>query len=257
MGALHRGHLSLLARGRSEADVLIVTIFVNPSQFGPDEDFDRYPRTETEDIAKAREYGIDLAFCPNVEDMYDRDHQTTVSVSTLSEPLCGASRAGHFDGVATIVCKLFNLAQPHVAIFGKKDYQQLALICRMVRDLDFDVEIIGADIVREDDGLALSSRNAYLSPEERTQAAALHRALGAARDEFDRGQRDCRVLEEKAQGVLRSATLASIEYCELRDAASLSPIETIERPAVLALAVHFGSTRLIDNTVLSPTPTRP
>src|SRR5262245_47075355 len=164
MGALHDGHLALLRAARGKADVVILTIFVNPTQFGPSEDLARYPRDEAGDITKARGAGIDLAFCPEAAAMYPPGSQTFVEVRELQKPLCGASRPGHFAGVATVVAKLFHITQPHVAVFGQKDYQQLAIIRRMVRDLDFDIEIVGAPIVREPDGLALSSRNAYLSP---------------------------------------------------------------------------------------------
>jgi pantoate--beta-alanine ligase len=256
MGYLHDGHLSLLRAGRARADVLIVTIFVNPTQFGPGEDLDVYPRDEEGDLAKVRACGVDLAFCPAPAAMYRPGHQTHVEVSELQTPLCGASRPGHFRGVATVVTKLFHLTWPHLAIFGQKDFQQLALIRRMTEDLDFGVEIVGMPIVREPDGLAMSSRNAYLSSQERAQAVCLWRGLEAAEQRFAAGERDARVLIAAARQVIEHATLARIEYVELRDAATLEPVSTpvsrVERPAVLAMAVRFGNTRLIDNTVLDP-----
>src|SRR3954470_4596438 len=177
MGALHDGHLALLRAARGKADVVILTIFVNPTQFGPSEDLAKYPRDEVGDIARARTAGIDLAFCPEAAAMYPPGAQTFVEVRELQKPLCGASRPGHFAGVATIVAKLFHITRPHVAVFGEKDYQQLAIIRRMVRDLDFGLEIVGVPIVRESDGLALSSRNAYLSAEQRVSALALGKGL--------------------------------------------------------------------------------
>jgi pantoate--beta-alanine ligase len=256
MGYLHDGHLSLLRAGRARADVLIVTIFVNPTQFGPGEDLDLYPRDEEGDLAKIRACGVDLAFCPAPAAMYPPGYQTHVEVTELQTPLCGASRPGHFRGVATVVTKLFHLTWPHLAIFGQKDFQQLALIRRMTADLDLGVEIVGMPIVREPDGLAMSSRNAYLSAEERAQAVCLWRGLEAARACFAAGERDARALIAAAQQPIEHAALARIEYVELRDAATLepvsTPVNTVDRPAVLAMAVHFGNTRLIDNTVLEP-----
>ncbi|MBZ0233657.1 MAG: pantoate--beta-alanine ligase, partial [Deltaproteobacteria bacterium] len=189
MGYLHEGHLSLLRAARARADVVILTIFVNPTQFGPSEDLSRYPRDEDGDLAKARPCGVDLAFCPDVAAMYPAGAQTFVEVRELAKPLCGEKRPGHFAGVATVVTKLFNLTQPHVAFFGEKDFQQLAVIRRMVRDLDQGVEIVGMPIVREPDGLAMSSRNAYLSPAERRDALSLSAGLAAAEAAFRAGER--------------------------------------------------------------------
>ncbi len=252
MGFLHRGHMSLMRAGRARCDVLILTIFVNPTQFGPGEDLDVYPRDEDGDLAKARECGVDIAFCPDAAAMYPPGHQTHVEVRELQSPLCGAARPGHFRGVATVVTKLFNLTRPHLAVFGRKDFQQLALIRRMTRDLDLAVEIVGMPIVREDDGLALSSRNAYLSDEERAQGLCLYRALETARALFAGGEREAEVLVGAARRVIAEAALARIDYVELRDAATLEALAVVERPAVLALAVFLGKTRLIDNTVLQP-----
>lgn len=252
MGFLHDGHVALLRDGRARADVLVFTLFVNPTQFGPNEDLSLYPRDEEGDLAKARAAGVDIAFCPDPSSMYGPRHQTHVEVRALSEPLCGVSRPGHFRGVATVVTKLFHLTMPHVAIFGQKDYQQLAIIRQMVEDLDFGVEIVGAPIHREPDGLAMSSRNVYLTPEERAQAPSLHRGLEAARAAFDAGERSASAILAHARRPIEAAGLIRIDYVELRDAISLEPIEHVVRPAVLAVAAFLGRARLIDNTVLTP-----
>jgi len=252
MGYLHDGHLTLLRAARAAADVVILTIFVNPTQFGPNEDLACYPRDEAGDLAKARPCGLDLAFCPDAAAMYPAGAQTFVEVRELQQPLCGATRPGHFAGVATIVSKLFHLTQPHVAFFGEKDFQQLAVIRRMVRDLDFGIEIVGVPIVREPDGLAMSSRNVYLSPDERAQALSLSRGLAAAEAAFRDGERDAAALLAAARAPIEAAPLARIDYVELRDADELTPVERVERRAVLAMAVFIGKTRLIDNRVLKP-----
>jgi pantoate--beta-alanine ligase len=249
LGALHEGHLELLRSARRRADIVILTIFVNPTQFGPNEDLAKYPRDEAGDIAKARTCGIDLAFCPEASVMYPPGAQTFVEVRELAKPMCGASRPGHFAGVATIVAKLFNITKPHIAVFGEKDYQQLAIIRRMVRDLDFGIEIVGVPIVREPDGLALSSRNAYLSAEGRRTALGLSRGLAAAEALVRSGERDVAKLRAAASAQLSGAR---IDYVELRDATELTEITRLEQPAVLALAAFVGATRLIDNRVLVP-----
>jgi pantoate--beta-alanine ligase len=250
MGALHDGHLQLLRTARARADIVILTIFVNPTQFGPNEDLARYPRDEAGDLAKARTCGIDLAFCPDASAMYPAGAQTFVEVRELQQPLCGASRPGHFAGVATIVSKLFHITMPHVAVFGEKDYQQLAIIRRMVRDLDMGIEIVGVPIVREADGLALSSRNAYLSAEQRKTALALSKGLAAAEAAVKAGERDGAQIVAAARALIEGAPQARIDYIELRDADELTPVTTLSRPAVLAMAVFVGTTRLIDNRVL-------
>jgi pantoate--beta-alanine ligase len=251
MGALHEGHLALLRAARAKCDVLILTIFVNPTQFGPNEDLAKYPRDEAGDLAKARTCGIDLAFCPDASAMYPAGAQTFVEVRELQQPLCGARRPGHFAGVATIVTKLFHLTKPHVAVFGEKDYQQLAIIRRMVRDLDFDVEIASVPIVREPDGLAMSSRNAYLSPEQRRSALALSQGLAAAEAVVGSGERDAATIVATARAQLETAQLR-IDYAELRDAVELTEVTTLAKPCVLAIAAFVGTTRLIDNRVLAP-----
>jgi pantoate--beta-alanine ligase len=250
MGALHDGHLALLRAGRARGDVLVLTIFVNPTQFGPNEDLAKYPRDEAGDLAKAQSCGVDLAFCPDASAMYPQGAQTFVDVRELAKPLCGARRPGHFAGVATIVTKLFHITQPHVAVFGQKDFQQLAIIRRMARDLDFDIEIVGVPIIREPDGLAMSSRNAYLSPDERRAALSLSRGLAAAEAAFTSGERDAAVLVAAARAPLDSESLVRIDYVELRDAEELSEIARVDAPAVLAMAAFVGTTRLIDNRVL-------
>lgn len=250
MGALHAGHLALLRAARAHADVVVLTIFVNPTQFAPTEDLSRYPRQEAADLALAREVGIELAFCPTPAAMYPPGSQTFIEVRELQQPLCGASRPGHFAGVATVVAKLFHATQPHLAVFGEKDYQQLAIIRRMVRDLDFGIEILGVPIVREPDGLALSSRNVYLSPVERAAALALSRGLAAAAAAYTAGERTAAALLAAARAPLAAEPLARLDYLELRDAVDLTEVATVTAPAVLAVAAFVGKTRLIDNRVL-------
>jgi len=250
MGALHEGHLALVRHARARADVVILTIFVNPTQFGPKEDLSRYPRDEAGDLAKARPAGIDLAFCPSAEAMYPAGSQTFIEVRELQQPLCGASRPGHFAGVATVVSKLFHITRPHLAVFGEKDYQQLAIIRRMVRDLDFGIEIQGVPIVREADGLALSSRNAYLSAEERRAATVLHRALQSARAATLSGERRGPALEALMAAEVGGESLVRLQYAAAVDPATLRPVPVAKARVLLALAVHVGATRLIDNLLV-------
>jgi pantoate--beta-alanine ligase len=250
MGFLHEGHASLLREGRKRGDVLVLSIFVNPIQFGPTEDLDRYPRNLEGDCAIARECGVDIVFTPNAAEMYPSGFQTAIRVKELSLPLCGASRPGHFDGVATVVTKLFNIVQPDLALFGTKDFQQLAIIRRMVADLSQAVEIIGLPIVREPDGLAMSSRNAYLSAAERRSALCLSRAITLARERYAAGERDAAVLFSAARELIMAEPAASIDYLELRDSTTLETVTTVSKTTLMALAVKIGSTRLIDNTVL-------
>ncbi len=252
MGALHEGHLSLMRRCRTESDVAAWSLFVNPTQFGPHEDLAGYPRDPEGDMAVAGGAGMDLCFAPEAAAMYPPGYRTSVDVAALSEPLCGASRPGHFRGVATVVSKLFHVVQPHVAYFGQKDYQQSLIIRRMVRDLDLGIEIVVLPTVREPEGLALSSRNAYLSPSERKAAAVLAAALRWAEGEFARGGRRAGALAEGMRRLIAAEPAAAIDYVEVRDAEDLTPLETIDRPAVAALAVRIGRTRLIDNTLLLP-----
>src|SRR5512138_1172784 len=225
MGALHEGHLALLRDARARCDVVILTIFVNPTQFGPTEDLSRYPRDEAGDLAKARTCGIDLAFCPAASAMYPTGAQTFIEVRELQKPLCGASRPGHFAGVATVVTKLFHATLPHVAVFGEKDYQQLAILRRMTRDLDFGIEIASCPIVREPDGLALSSRNAYLSSEQRAAALCLSRGLAAAEAAVKAGEKSAAKILAAARTPIEAEKLARIDYVELRDADELTEID--------------------------------
>jgi pantoate--beta-alanine ligase len=259
MGFLHDGHLSLMRAARRPAlaqapaeTVVIASIFVNPTQFGPNEDFSRYPRDEAGDLEKCRAAGCDAVFLPPVEVMYPSGHRTTVHVDDLTGPLCGASRPGHFDGVCTVVLKLFSIVGCDVALFGEKDYQQLAVIRKMAADLDLPVEVRGHPIVREADGLAMSSRNVYLDPTQRVAARGLSTGLSAARSAFESGERDARRLEASARRLIEAAPGAQIDYIEIRDAVTLAAVDQpIEADVVLALAVRFGRTRLIDNTVLT------
>lgn len=251
MGALHAGHLALMAEAGRRADVVLASIFVNPTQFGPGEDFERYPRDTQGDLAKARSAGCHAVFLPAVAEMYPPGADTVVRVPALSGPLCGASRPGHFDGVCTVVLKLLHITRCDVALFGEKDYQQLAVIRRMVRDLDVPVEIVGHPIVREPDGLAMSSRNQYLGVDERREALCLHRALAAAEAVWAAGERDAEALEQTARAVVAASPRARIDYLEVRDALDLTrPAGPITAPVVLAMAVWFGQTRLLDNRVL-------
>ena len=253
MGYLHRGHVSLLEEARRQSDLVVLSIFVNPTQFGPNEDLDRYPRDLNGDLAHARSAGVDIVFCPEREALYPEGYQSFVEVRELERGLCGERRPGHFVGVATIVLKLFHIVQPHVAFFGEKDYQQLQVIRRMVRDLDLEVAVVGLPIVRDPDGLALSSRNAYLSSEERSRALALSRALFAVQDRFHAGEREAAVLLDAARSILAAEPEVRLDYLELRHAESLAPVAArIAQPAVLAVAAFVGKTRLIDNVLLRP-----
>lgn len=250
MGYLHEGHASLLREGRKRGDVLVLSIFVNPIQFGVNEDLDSYPRDMERDFKIADECGVDIVFIPTAAEMYPAGFQTGVSVRDISQPLCGANRPGHFDGVATVITKLFNIVRPDVALFGCKDYQQLAVIRRMTADLNLPVEIVGMPIVREADGLAMSSRNSYLSPAQRQSALCLSRAIKRARELFDAGERSVAVLERETRAVIEQESAAAIDYVEFRDGAMLHELEVADSGTLLALAVKVGQTRLIDNTVL-------
>ncbi len=252
MGYLHQGHLSLVEKARQLGDVVVVSIFVNPTQFGPSEDFDRYPRDLEGDLKKLEPYRVEYVFYPSAREMYPEGYQTYVEVERLSRGLCGDFRPGHFRGVCTVVCKLFNIVQPDFAIFGEKDYQQLRVIEQMTRDLNFPVQIIGMPTVREEDGLAMSSRNAYLSEGERKQALSLSRALFSCQELVRKGEKDSAVLKEKAREIISQNSDARIEYIEIRDAYTLEPLEKIDRPAQMLLAVWVGNTRLIDNIRLNP-----
>jgi len=250
MGYLHEGHLSLMREGRSRCDIVVTSIFVNPTQFGPNEDLDKYPRDFEGDEAKCRSEGVDAIYYPSAKEMYPEGYQTYVTVEEVGKGLCGATRPTHFRGVATVCAKLFNAVKPHVAIFGQKDYQQYQLIRRMVKDLDMDLEIVGMPTFREADGLAMSSRNKYLSPEERKRAPALYHSLKEASRAYIAGEKDPRKLETMVRKELKTAEPCEIDYVEARDAERMTPISKIKRPAVIAIAVKIGATRLIDNIAL-------
>jgi pantoate--beta-alanine ligase len=257
MGALHEGHLALVALARRRADLVIVSIFVNPTQFGPSEDLESYPRTLDADLARCRAADVDAVFAPAAAELYPDGAQTFVEVAELAKPLCGASRPAFFRGVATVVAKLLAAARPHLAVFGEKDFQQLQVVRRLARDLLLDVEIVGAPIVREADGLAMSSRNVYLDAAMRAEALALVRALDAAEAAALAGERSAAALLEQVRKEIGRAPQAKIDYAELRDPETLAECALIEAPALLAVAVRFpapraasGEVRLIDNRVL-------
>lgn len=254
MGFLHDGHLSLMAEGRRRAQCLIASIFVNPTQFGPGEDFDRYPKSLERDIELTREVGVDILFSPSKEDLYPEGFDTYLIQNHLPNHLCGLSRPGHFQGVLTIVAKLFNIVQPDVAIFGEKDFQQLAVIRRMTRDLNFGIEIIGHTIVREPDGLAMSSRNTYLNDSQRRSALTLSESLETARRLVNDGEIHADKIIETARAIIEAANETEIDYIHICDPDTLNDVNTIQRPALMALAVKVGETRLIDNMILSPFP---
>ncbi|MFZ5819012.1 MAG: pantoate--beta-alanine ligase [Chloroflexota bacterium] len=250
MGALHEGHLSLARRAAQECASVVVSIFVNPAQFGAAEDLSRYPRDLERDLRLLEPLGVDLVWTPAAEDMYPNGYQTWVQVEALAEPLEGAHRPGHFRGVTTVVAKLFNGVQPARAYFGQKDAQQAAVIRRMALDLNFPIQIVTCPTVREADGLAMSSRNAYLSPEERQAATVLFRALGAAQAAYENGERRAETLRQVVQDVLAGEPRAQVQYVSCADAETLQELETVSGKALLSLAVLVGKTRLIDNFVL-------
>ncbi len=249
MGYLHEGHLSLMREGARRADVCAASIFVNPTQFGPKEDLSRYPRDMPGDLAKCESASVSLVYAPEPAAMYPEAYQTWVEVAELSQGLCGARRPGHFRGVATVVAKLFNVFRPDVALFGEKDYQQLQVLKRMAADLDMGVEVVGLPIVREPDGLAMSSRNAYLKPHQRRRAAALCRGLSAAVHMRRRGETDPARLVAAVRGHLADGG-AREDYVEVVDATTLKPVDRVERPARILVAAFVGSTRLIDNMAI-------
>jgi pantoate--beta-alanine ligase len=253
MGALHEGHTALVARARKECSRVIASVFVNPKQFGPKEDYKKYPRDLEKDAKTLGEAGVDVLFAPETGDIYPDGFRTYVNVEGISERLEGRSRPGHFRGVATVVLKLFEIVQPHFAYFGRKDAQQVRIISEMARDLNLDTEIVVCPVVREADGLALSSRNAYLSAEERKAATVLHRALVAARDELSAGVRDAMQLQTAMRRILEAEPLANVDYAEIVSADTFEPVVRVARPAYALLAVFVGKTRLIDNLLIEPT----
>jgi pantoate--beta-alanine ligase len=258
MGALHAGHISLMAIARERADVTIASIFVNPLQFGPNEDLAKYPRPIEKDLALLEAAGVDAVFLPGVADLYPEGASTYVVEEEVSGPMCGAVRPGHFRGVTTVVLKLFNIVQPDLAVFGQKDAQQCAVIERMVRDLALPVEIVRGPIVREADGLALSSRNIYLSPEHRAAAPRIFASLEAVRIAYESGERDAVALATIGRAVLAQDPRFVVQYWDIRDVASLEPVATVSSAgALLAVAVYLGETRLIDNLVIGDKPVGP
>ena len=252
MGALHAGHVSLIARAKRTCSPVIVSIFVNPKQFGPSEDFAAYPRSFDSDSETLRQAGVDILFAPDLSEIYPKDFSTYVQVDGLSDRLEGRSRPGHFRGVATIVLKLLQIVQPNLAYFGRKDAQQARIIAQMAKDLNVDSEIVLCPIVREADGLALSSRNAYLNPQQRQAATVLHRALEGARRELRAGIRDALELQSVLRRILGKEPLAAVDYAEIVDAASFEPVVRVHQACYVLLAVRFGKTRLLDNLYVAP-----
>jgi pantoate--beta-alanine ligase len=250
MGYLHAGHASLMEEGRKLGDMLVASIFVNPTQFGAGEDFDAYPRDFERDRRIAMDAGVDVIFMPKASAMYPAGFQTWVDVERITLPLCGGSRPGHFRGVTTVVCKLFNIVMPHTAIFGKKDYQQLAVIRRMADDLNIPTEIVGMPILRESDGLAMSSRNVYLSPTERHSALCLSRALSAAHALYSSGERRIPLLRQRVTEIIMVDPAITIEYVDFRHGDTLDEVVVADDRTLLALAIKIGRTRLIDNRIL-------
>lgn len=252
MGYFHKGHLSLMERARKECGLVVVSLFVNPIQFGPQEDYHRYPRDEERDKRLAEEVGVDVLFIPSVEEMYPEGYSTYVEVIGLTEKLCGRFRPGHFRGVTTVVLKLFNIVNPHKAYFGEKDYQQLKVVERMTKDLNLDIQIVPCPIVREADGLAMSSRNVYLSPEERKSATIIYKSLTSAKEAFLKGERNARKLREIVESQLKSEKLINkIDYIEVVHPETLEELESIgDEGAVIAVALYIGKARLIDNIIL-------
>jgi pantoate--beta-alanine ligase len=251
MGALHEGHLSLVKAAKAQSDFVAVSIFVNPTQFGPNEDFAKYPRSFERDCRLLEDEGVDAVFAPSVEEMYPGGAMTSVTVQGLSEKLCGRSRPGHFQGVATVVSKLFHIVEPDHGFFGQKDAAQVAVIRRMVRDLDLPVEIMVCPIVREPDGLALSSRNAYLDAEQRKTALVLSQSLREVERVFHSGERDAGRLVEAGKELFRATPKARLDYLEIVEPNTLDPVQQIEKSSLVAVAAFVGATRLIDNILLS------
>lgn len=252
MGFLHEGHLSLMDLAAKEADLVVVSIFVNPTQFGPNEDLDAYPRDMERDLGFCEKRGVAAVFTPEPATMYGPNYQTYITLEKLPEHLCGLSRPGHFRGVATVVSKLFNIVQPDVAVFGEKDFQQLAVLRQMVIDLNFPIRIIGGPIVREGDGLALSSRNVYLSLDERKSGLSLSRALQETGKRIKAGEKSTASLMDMAKAMILAEPFTEIDYIRLCDPVTLDDVDTVSGPTLMALAVKVGKTRLIDNAVLVP-----
>ncbi|MFH2011421.1 MAG: pantoate--beta-alanine ligase [Pseudomonadota bacterium] len=247
MGFLHDGHLKLIEEGRKKADISIISIFINPTQFGVGEDLEKYPRDLERDKKLAEGVGVDVIFAPTASEMYPKNYQTYVNVEYVTRNLCGASRPTHFRGVTTVVAKLFNIIKPHIAIFGEKDFQQLVTIRQMVKDLNFDIEIVGVPTVREKDGLAMSSRNTYLTQKERKAALSLSQAISNAMEIFRSGERKSENILHEVKKRIESESLTDIDYVHICDSQTLDYIKEIDRDSVMAMAVKVGKTRLIDN----------
>jgi len=250
MGYLHDGHISLLKAARSQSDFVVLSIFVNPTQFGPQEDLSIYPNDLPKDLNAAEKAGVDLVFTPTKDDLYGPNYQTFVRLKELPNHLCGLHRPTHFQGVATIVTKLFNIVKPHMAFFGEKDYQQLAVIHQMVRDLNFDIKIVGCPIIRENDGLAMSSRNVFLTENQRQSALSLNKSLNHAQQKVSQGVIDSEVLIADAEKSIRSQPETKVEYIRICDKDTLIDMQSVDKDCLMALAVKVGKTRLIDNCIL-------
>ncbi len=251
MGFLHRGHLTLMEEAKKHADDVVVSIFVNPAQFGPNEDLATYPRSMEKDLEQCREKGVTAVFTPEVSEIYPQGFQTYVALEKLPLHLCGLSRPVFFRGITTVVSKLFNIVKPHIAVFGQKDFQQLTIIRQMVKDLSFDIDIVGVPIVREPDGLAMSSRNKYLSVDQRSDALLLHQALGQAKKMIGAGETDAAKVVSRAREILSSCPDITIDYVSICDTLTLDEVDSIKEPVLMAIAVMLGKTRLIDNMVIS------
>ncbi len=251
LGFLHEGHLELIRQVRKRSDYVVMSLFVNPIQFGPNEDFEKYPRDTEGDLKKAKSEGVDMVFMPPVNEMYPAGFQSVVRVDNITKHLCGKSRPGHFEGVTTVVAKLFNITKPHMAVFGQKDFQQLAVIRRMVKDLNMDIEIIGVPTVREPDGLAMSSRNKYLNPEERKSALSLKKAMGMANRLAGEGETDTSKIISSIRELILSFPFTNIDYISICDPDTLEDINLLKEQSLLALAVKVGGTRLIDNCMIN------
>jgi len=252
MGYLHQGHLSLMEEGKKRGDILVISIFVNPTQFGRGEDYAVYPRDLERDKRLAESVGVDIVFTPSESEMYPKAYQTYVQVEEVTKNLCGISRPTHFRGVATVVAKLFNIVKPHISIFGEKDFQQLVTIRQMVRDLHYDIEIVGMPTCREEDGIAMSSRNTYLNPEEKKAALSLYRSLKRASALFLSGENKAETILREVRNIIEAEKIITVDYIKICDTGHLQDLDIVDREAVVALAVRIGKTRLIDNLVLKP-----
>jgi pantoate--beta-alanine ligase len=252
MGYLHQGHVSLLEKGRPLCDTLVLSIFVNPTQFGPNEDLDSYPSNIKNDLALARKAGVTAVFLPGKDDIYPENFQTEIKLQYLPDHLCGKSRPIHFDGVATVVTKLFNIVLPDIAVFGQKDYQQLQIIRQLMLDLDFDIKIVAGDIIREKDGLAMSSRNAYLSDSQRVSALSLFKSLNLARELIAKGETRPEALRRQMEALIKRFPETALDYISFCDPQTLEDVDSIKHQVLVAIAVKIGKTRLIDNALIDP-----